>query len=471
MDVLPIELQHEIFQLCLPPLFEEPEDLTSGNFHFLCCRQIFLDRCPFTFGAARIRAGLRLVCKGWNDIVVECPTIWNQLEIDASRFLLNPRRLYNLVEYSKAAKLDWQLYLGRAAVLYDNEEQDSAQIQAVMNIVRNQFPRIRSLSLFLGRRREDVYLKHLFPIAIPNEMPQLQYLSINSGGYRPIRETGPIVAPKLVTCDLHFRREGWWEVLTPLTLSKLAHLCLNFEGDLLKDEVEYLLSNCGNLQTLSLDGVVVSVSLIFPTLKSLSIHTKEHDDIAAFQHLDAPWLQSLTLEDCCETDSSRLLISRYRSLRELRLVKVNEQVDLFSLLAPLHFLHTLIISDSEVSNASLRPLILPQVPRMDTLKTLIIEKSPIGWTPSKTFLYMVRRHLEEAIFPPLVFNIWTDGHKFSSDNSSRVDQVGANHRVLLDLSNDYPERVRITKWEPIWRERSLTGRVSALKRKQRLATE
>ncbi|KIJ24824.1 hypothetical protein M422DRAFT_274318 [Sphaerobolus stellatus SS14] len=189
------------------------------------------------------------------------------------------------------------------------------------------------------------------------------------------------------------------------------------------------------------------------------------------QPLNAPCLQSLTLGDHCSTNDAKRISSCYPGLRQLRLVGLTAGAGLVGLLTPLTSLETLIIPGSVASNASLRPLIIPDAGFhcTDTIKMLVIEQPSCFWTPSKMFLSMVRRHLKEAIFPPLVFNIWTDGHKYYSKGSS--SQLSVNHGVLLELAKTYLERVQITDWEPFFWDACGNARSSMMRRKTKFAAE
>ncbi|KIJ27893.1 hypothetical protein M422DRAFT_270902 [Sphaerobolus stellatus SS14] len=504
---IPIEILQEIFHHSLPPLFQDPVDSLTFHESFIkepaSRKRDIGSTYPLTFEIACIRTTLRQVCSHWNNAVVHAPQLWNQLDIQADRFINDTDGFKTLLERSKSIPLDVKLqftekgrYDGLSQVEYndlfgedlnagcgygyevvESTEEERLEfekgIHDVLTLLRNEFHRIRAMAIHYTNLDQRAFTTHLFPLDIPTSMPRLEYLFGSllepHRDYVPfIQNTGPLDTPRLKVCHLHFASAGLWDSLTPSSVSNLISVSVELECAQFP-KAGQLLARCQNLKDLSwsisrdfypLSGTPsaprISSRLNFPFLTSLHLAINDDEafpcetflDIA--HYLDAPQLRSLTIEGTpgkSQVRSIAPLLRRNPQLEELRMSVFG--VDDYSedLLAPLVELKTLILSRMKPSNEFLQSSFHTDASSLSNLSKFIIERPEPGWAVSKTLLGIIKDKITHPNTAPMEFHIWTDGHRFV-ENATNTEQGSSLSMSTGQVERNYGELLGLSERYP-----------------------
>ncbi|KIJ38286.1 hypothetical protein M422DRAFT_69147 [Sphaerobolus stellatus SS14] len=515
---IPQEILEQILYLSLPPLFQGQQGPLNPHTPFVkdpfTYQQEFDATFPLTFGIARFRTTLRLVCKEWNSLILDSPKLWSRLEIRANEFIEpeDPDRLRIILGRSKTMDLEIKLQLAKRGrydgasyeryweileedymkgTLKQSSNEDVTKvakgIQSVISILRSESYRIRVLILYYTNYGYGIFTKDFFPRNISITMPRLEYLFGSflephsfASGIEQV--TGAIDAPRLRSCGLHVICGGIWVSITPSSLLNITSLSAVFDPTDFQKTLK-LLAGCHGLKELSW-GISpwndwgnfasngpprISTDLKFPLLRSL--HLKIDNNKEATSHLfndvanslHAPQLRSLTIEGGQHSTPVRwigLFLRRNPQLHELCISLFHLQGCPEDLLSPLVELRTLILSQMEISNAFLQSIFSGS--HLPSLNKFVIENPIPGWAVSRTLLRIIKDQIVQTTAARVQFHIWTDGHVYVNtlpwysriiSRSVSTDQVERNYLELLELAEENPEIVQWYKWDRSWSPR------------------
>ncbi|KIJ50364.1 hypothetical protein M422DRAFT_65737 [Sphaerobolus stellatus SS14] len=509
---IPVEILQDIFCKLLPSLLHGLSDPPDVHPPFetdpVEWNEELVSSFTLTYEIDSIRTSLRQVCKYWNSIILHSPRIWCRFEIQADRFIKNPEMLRRILAQSKSAELEIKLqfekktkYDGlpfgvrqrrimedRNAIHRGNMNNENIQpvdeeIQAVLDIVRSEFHRIRILIIHYTNEEQRRHTTHLFPLHSSTHMPRLQYLFLDL--LEPCREnvsyqqnTGLLDAPRLKVCHLHIGNAGFWEAVTPSTAWGLTTLSVPFHSGHISNAVK-LLTLCQNLKALTWSISAwyewvsrgppprISVHMNFPFLQSLclKIASVELPGLELFHdvayHLHTPQLRSLTVRGSTYTELRwiRPLLANNPQLEELRISCFKLENYTENILMPLVGLRVLILSDMEPSNELLQSIFLSQGgpdsgEALPELSQFVIERPWNSWAVSKTLLKIIKERVSSEDTVPVEFHIWTDEDLFQRDDSTDLSdfprakwQLEENYKALLELADEFPTLVHVYEWE------------------------
>ncbi|KIJ34165.1 hypothetical protein M422DRAFT_52149 [Sphaerobolus stellatus SS14] len=392
---IPSEILEEIFYQSLPTLFKGPNGLprihADGEEDPATLEQELTESFTSDDEVDSTRMTLKCICRSWRNLVLDSPKLWSRLEVNAVEFQKDPQRLMTLLDRSKNHDLEIKLISVRskqdnfmsaniqlnrpARGLQQFSEVPDCSPQAVINILRDQFHRLRVFGIDCNAHGSVDHLAHFFPQNIRSSFPRLEHFFAISNCH-PLRagSIGYIEAPQLKSCFIPQGLDVLWKAFSPSTQKNLTRISLVVHNEQL-GQGEKFLSLCEHLQTLSLTvsrsfgralgnfPYSFSVSSEFPRLQSLSLKLDSAEQYRSIsQYFKFPELRFLTARGNGFTSVACIenLLERNPRLRELRLDKFSFEEYPNHLLSPLTELRSLVVSRSLPRKNFLRSNFLPQ---------------------------------------------------------------------------------------------------------------